>query len=82
MRQALSRKHIYMDETTQRWQIANGDMVRGQFDCDLDFSDYERLPLIVIDGKEISWNEFGQMLMTYGGVNFKLEIFDKSDAIP
>ena len=42
----------------------------------------QRRPLIVIDGKEISWRQFGQMLMTYEGFNFKLEIFDKSDEIP
>jgi len=32
--------------------------------------------------KEIKWDEFGRMLMTYEGFNFKLEIFDKSDEIP
>jgi hypothetical protein len=37
---------------------------------------------ITRDGKEISWRQFGQMLMTYEGFNFKLEIFDKSDEIP
>jgi hypothetical protein len=36
----------------------------------------------VIDGKKIKWDEFGRMLMTYEGFNFKLEIFDKSDEIP
>ena len=56
--------------------------MRGKIDCDLDSPDYERLLLIVIDGKEISWIEFGQMLMTYEGFNFKLEIFDRSDEIP
>lgn len=81
LRRALSNKHIYKEETTQSWQITNDDVVRGQLHCDLDSSD-ERLPLIVIDGKEISWNEFGQMLMTYEGFNFKLEIFDRSEDIP
>jgi hypothetical protein len=82
MRRALNRKHIYWSETTRYWQIADGDLVRGKIDCDLDSPDYERLPLIVIDGKEISWSKFGQMLMTYEGFNFKLEIFDRSDEIP
>lgn len=81
LRPALSRKHIYKEETTQSWQITNDDVVRGQLHCDLDSSD-ERLPLIVIDGKEISWNQFGQMLMTYEGFNFKLEIFDRSEDMP
>ena len=81
LRRALSNKHIYKEETTQSWQITNDDVVRGQLHCDLDSSD-ERLPLIVIDGKEISWNQFGRMLMTYEGFNFKLEIFDRSEDIP
>lgn len=81
MRRALSKKHIYKDETTRSWQITNDDVVRGQIDCDLDSSD-ERRPLLVIDGKDISWNQFGQMLMTFEGFNFKLEIFDKSDEMP
>jgi hypothetical protein len=82
IRRALNRKHIYWSETTRNWQIADGDLVRGKMDCDLDSPDYERLPLIVIDGKEISWSKFGQMLMTYEGFNFKLEIFDRSEEIP
>ena len=82
MRRALSRKHIYKDEATQSWQITNDDVVRGQLDCDLDSSDDERRPLLVIDGKDISWNQVGRMLMTYEGFNFKLEIFDKSEEMP
>ena len=82
IRRALNRKHIYWSETTKNWQITDDDLVRGKVDCDLDSPDYERLPLIVIDGREISWSEFGQMLMTYEGFNFKLEIFDRSDEIP
>jgi hypothetical protein len=37
--------------------------------------------MIVIDGKGISWKEFGEMLMIYDGGNFKLQIFDPSDEI-
>jgi hypothetical protein len=31
---------------------------------------------LVIDGKELSWHEFGRMLMTYEGLRLKLEIFE------
>ena len=57
------------------------DIVRGKIDSDRDGPDYERRPLLVIDGKEISWGEFGRMLITYEGFSFKLEIFDSSDEI-
>ena len=54
--------------------------MRGTITCDLESDDdYGHPPLIVIDGKEISWKDFGRMLMTYEGFNFKLEIFDRSD---
>jgi len=82
IRRALNRKHIYWSETTKNWQITDDDLVRCKIDCDLDSPDYERLPLIVIDGKEISWRKFGHMLMTYEAFNFRLEVFDKSDEIP
>jgi len=36
-------------------------------------------PLLVIDGNEVEWNEFWQMLSTYDGFNFKLEHFDKTE---
>ena len=40
-----------------------------------------RVPLIVVDGKEIAWDEFGRMLMTFEGWQFKLEIRDKSEEL-
>jgi len=84
MRRALNRKHIEWCKSTNRFQIAVDDIVRARIDCDLESDEYNgrHLPLIVIDGKEIKWNDFGHMLMTYEGFNFKLNIFDKSDEIP
>jgi hypothetical protein len=38
-------------------------------------------PLLVIDGREISWDQFGQMLMGFEGWQFKLEIRDRSEEI-
>ena len=37
------------------------------------------MPLVVIDGREISWEQFGRMLMTFEGWQFKLQIFDRSE---
>ncbi len=34
--------------------------------------------MLVIDGRDVSWEEFGRMLMTFEGFQFKLEIVDKS----
>lgn len=38
-----------------------------------------RTPLLVIDGQEISWDDFGRMLMTFEGWQFRLLIRDRSE---
>ena len=71
------------DGTTNSWQISNDDIVRARISSDLESDDfYGHPPLIVIDGKEIRWDEFGRMLMTYEGFHFKLEIFDRNEEMP
>ena len=52
-------------------------IVRGSIECDLETDD--RMPLMVIDGREVTWEEFGRILMTFEGWQFKLEIFDRSE---
>ncbi len=83
MRRGLNRNHLEWDGTTNSWQISKDDVVRAKISSDLESDeDYGHPPLIVIDGKEIRWDEFGRMLMTYEGFHFKLEIFDRSEEIP
>jgi hypothetical protein len=56
--------------------------VKGSIEADIsDEADLwgSRMPMLVIDGRDVSWEEFGQMLMTFEGFQFKLEIVDKSD---
>lgn len=38
-----------------------------------------RLPRLIIDGLPITWNQFGEMLMTFEGWNLKLDIFDRTE---
>ena len=39
------------------------DKVVGRFEWDDNIGDFDiRLPMVVIDGKKYSWNEFGRML--------------------
>ena len=75
MRRRLAIAHVTEDER-YGLQIADS-IVRGQIDSDQ--STMDRTPLIVVDGREISWEQFGQMLMTFEGSQFKLEILDPSD---
>ncbi|MCF8179586.1 MAG: hypothetical protein K9J74_13855 [Sulfuritalea sp.] len=76
IRKALSVNHI--EDGPHGLQIVD-DTVRGQIEWDED--EDGRVPLMVVDGREISWEDFGQMLMSREGWQFKLEIFDPSDEV-
>jgi hypothetical protein len=54
-------------------------IVRGNVSCDLESDSGARIPMLVIDGKPISWERFGEMLMTWEGFSFKLEVYDPSE---
>ena len=75
IRRALAVKHL-VDDPVHGLQIAD-QIVRGSIECDLSTDD--RMPLLVIDGREVTWEEFGRILMTFEGWQFKLEIFDRSE---
>jgi len=77
MRRALSTKHL--TDGGHGLQIADHRIVRGRIEWD-DAHDGRR-PLLVIDGREIGWDEFGRMLMSFEGWQFKLNIVDKSDDV-
>jgi hypothetical protein len=74
VRRALSIKHLRDDKPGL--QIADHQIVQGMIQWDT--AEDGRVPLLVIDGREIAWEEFGRMLMTFEGWQFKLEIRDKS----
>jgi hypothetical protein len=77
IRRTLSVKHITEDE---RHGLQIADMtVRGRIEWD-DAED-GRVPIVVVDGREISWDKFGEMMMSYEGWQFKLEILDLSDEV-
>ena len=77
MRRALSIKHLKAGDFGL--QIADGGIVRGRIEWD-DAHD-SQLPLLVIDGREIDWNQFGRMLISHEGAQFKLTIADKSEEL-
>lgn len=77
MRRALSIQ--YIKEGEFGLQIAHLETVRGLIHWD-DAGD-GRAPILVVDGREITWEEFGRMLMAFEGSQFKLEIRDLSDEL-
>jgi hypothetical protein len=77
MRRALSCKHLTDDAHGPL--IADQGVVRGRIEWDDDRGGH--VPLLVIDGREIDWDEFGRMLMSFEGSQFKLNIADKSEEL-
>jgi hypothetical protein len=77
IRRALSVKHL--KDGDYGLQIADDGVVRGRIEWD-DTND-DRLPRLIIDGREIDWDQFGRMLMSHEGSQFKLTMADKSEEL-
>jgi hypothetical protein len=78
IRRALATKHLMDHEFGLA--IADHQVVRGMIEWD-DAHDDDRVPLLIIDGREITWTEFGSMLMSFEGFQFELKIADKSEEL-
>ena len=76
IRRALSTKHLIDGELGLH--IAE-QVVRGKVEWDE--AEDGRVPLLVIDGREITWEDFGRMLMSFEGWQFKLTVGDKSEEL-
>ena len=74
IRRALSVRHIDFHE-----RLIIDSTVRGRIEWD--DSQPGHLPLVVVDGKAVSWDEFGQMLMSMEGWQFRLDIADPSEEL-
>lgn len=77
IRRALSIRHLI--DSKHGLQIADNRVVRGMIECDNAHNG--RIPLLIVDGREITWDEFGRMLMSFEGWQFKLNIGDKSEEL-
>jgi len=75
MQRSLLRRHLGTDE--YGLHIAEPNIIRARISYDQENPDNG--PLLVIDGKEVPWDEFGRMLMTFEGFQFKMEIYDISE---
>ena len=74
MRRSLSVRYLVRSEYGT--QIADRT-VCGRIEWDE--SEDGRVPLLVIDGQEVSWDELGRMLMSFEGWQFRVEIRDRSE---
>ncbi|BBU63956.1 hypothetical protein FM996_20385 [Methylosinus sporium] len=77
IQRALAVKHL--EDGEHGLQIAKAGVVRALIDWDP--ATEGALPLLIIDGREISWEDLGRCLMSFEGFQFKLEVHDKSDEV-
>src|SRR5437879_2235955 len=67
IRRGLSTKHLTDGE--HGLQISEDWVVQGRIEWD-DAQD-GRLPILIIDGRDIKWEELGRMLMNFEGFRYK-----------
>ena len=77
MRRALALTHL--EDTDHGLQVNDGLVLRGTVDSDPE--EDHRVPMVVVDGREISWDELGRMVATFEGWQFRLEFRDRSDEV-
>jgi hypothetical protein len=74
MRRWLAQRYLRL--TAEGDEQIIGDRVQARITSDVGRDD---IPFLVIDGREVSWREFGRMLMTFEGFEFRLELRERSD---
>ena len=77
MRRVLALTHL--EDTDHGPQVNDRLILRGTVGSDPD--EDHRVPMVVIDGREISWDELGRMVAAFEGWQFKLEFRDRSDEV-
>ncbi len=77
MRRALALTHL--EDTDLGPQVNDRLILRGTIGSDPD-ADHE-VPMLVIDGRETSWDELGRIVSGFEGWQFKLEFRDRSDEV-
>ena len=69
----VGKPQIEFDKCFNQWSM-KGDVIRGYIGCNSDTEDGAMEPAIEVDGKIVSWKEFGKMLMTFEGWGMRLAI--------
>jgi hypothetical protein len=75
MDKALCMK--YIEDHPDGPRISSKGVVRGRIAWDEEAQ--ESLPMMVIDGRDVRWMDFGRMVASFNGSNFRMEICDGSE---
>ena len=63
------------------FELRDGSPAGYEFQVIGEPDDDRRVPMVVIDGREISWDELGRMVAAFEGWQFKLEFLDRSEEV-
>jgi len=77
MRAGLAARHI--ERGSYGWRITDALRLVGRIESDRELG--PQVPCIVVDGQELSWDEFGRMLMTFEGWRMELRIRDYIEVV-
>lgn len=78
IKRSLSTRHLEYHAESHTWGTC-GDIIRGQIKWNPQHEG--QVPLIIVDGKEVAWEEFGRIMMTYEGFQFILKFVDPADDV-
>jgi hypothetical protein len=75
LKKTLSKKYLQISAHPYAGEYIRlkEDEVIGRLEYD---ETQDQIPKVIIDGKEFSWEEFGRMLSSCEGFQFKLQIYD------
>jgi hypothetical protein len=71
----IGRSYLRRDRQLGRWTVGDGDEVAGRLTYDPDGGPCR----VVVDGRVLSWDEFGHALASYEGWRFRLSIADPAE---
>lgn len=74
-RTEIGRCYLRRDRSLGGWQLGDDDQVAGR----ISYNPNGGPPRVVIDGRELSWDEFGDALSSYEGWRFRLVIDERCD---
>jgi len=73
---ALSLRQIKYRREADTW-CPTGSSLRGR----ISYHRSAKAPLIIIDGQELTWEQFGQTMLVYEGFQFGLDFVDITEEV-
>ncbi len=77
MKREMAVRHV--EHTEFGWQLTRGDRLVGRIEWDDRVGG--AVPVLVIDGRAFSWDEVGQMLMSFEGFTLQARVEDSIEVV-